>query len=98
MERTDADRAVTEVAARSRAVGTSGAIVARSHRLGSRDVMVAVAMNLLLGCNIIAIKLAVDAIAPLTAALLRMLIFGRSAGPPFVSFAGRCLGWSLSET
>jgi O-acetylserine/cysteine efflux transporter len=43
-------------------------------RLGPRDIAVAVVMNLLWGLNIIAVKMAVDAVEPLTAAFLRQTI------------------------
>jgi O-acetylserine/cysteine efflux transporter len=41
---------------------------------GWRDILVALAMNVLWGLNIIAIKVSVDAVSPLTAALLRQAI------------------------
>lgn len=47
---------------------------AQISRLGPRDLGVAVLMNLLWGLNIIAVKLAVDAVEPLTAAFLRQTI------------------------
>jgi O-acetylserine/cysteine efflux transporter len=43
-------------------------------RLGARDLMVAAVMNLLWGMNIIAVKMAVTEIPPLTAAFLRQTI------------------------
>lgn len=43
-------------------------------RLGPRDLMVVLVMNLLWGLNIIAVKMAVDAVEPLTAAFIRQLI------------------------
>jgi O-acetylserine/cysteine efflux transporter len=43
-------------------------------RLGPRDIAVALVMNLLWGLNIIAVKMAVDAVEPLTAAFLRQTI------------------------
>lgn len=46
----------------------------QSSRLGPRDIAVAVVMNLLWALNIIAVKMAVDAIEPMTAALLRQAI------------------------
>lgn len=42
--------------------------------LGARDLMVATVMNILWGLNIIAVKMAVDVIAPMTAAALRQAI------------------------
>src|SRR5689334_1773440 len=43
-------------------------------RLGARDIAVAALMNLLWGMNIIAVKMAVIEIPPMTAALLRQAI------------------------
>ncbi|MFM9829566.1 MAG: DMT family transporter [Sphingomonas sp.] len=43
-------------------------------RFGPADIAVAVAMNILWGLNIIAVKVSVDAISPLTAAFLRQVI------------------------
>ena len=43
-------------------------------RFGPRDIAVAVVMNLLWALNIIAVKMAVDAISPMTAALMRQAI------------------------
>lgn len=42
--------------------------------MGPRDFAVAAAMNILWGLNIIAVKMAVDAVEPFTAALLRQLL------------------------
>ena len=42
--------------------------------MGTRDFAVAAAMNILWGFNIIAVKMAVDAVEPFTAALLRQLL------------------------
>lgn len=47
---------------------------AQTSRFGPRDIGVAVVMNLLWGFNIIAVKMAVDSIEPMTAALLRQTI------------------------
>lgn len=47
---------------------------ATAHRFGPVDIGVALAMNILWGLNIIAVKVSVDAIAPLTAAFLRQAI------------------------
>jgi O-acetylserine/cysteine efflux transporter len=41
---------------------------------GTRDLLVVVAMNILWGLNIIAVKMAVEAIAPLTAGFLRQML------------------------
>lgn len=49
-------------------------MTAPTPRFGARDILVACAMNLLWGMNIVAVKLAVDATGPLTAAALRQLI------------------------
>lgn len=49
-------------------------MTAPSTRLGARDLTVAAVMNLLWGMNIIAVKMAVMEIPPLTAAFLRQLI------------------------
>lgn len=49
-------------------------MTAHPTRLGARDLAVAAMMNLLWGFNIIAVKMAVAAIPPLTAALLRQAI------------------------
>jgi O-acetylserine/cysteine efflux transporter len=43
-------------------------------RFGATDLMVAAAMNLMWGLNLIAVKMGVDLISPLTAALLRQLM------------------------
>lgn len=43
-------------------------------RFGLRDLMVVIGMNILWGLNIIAVKIAVDTISPLTAAFLRQAI------------------------
>lgn len=43
-------------------------------RFGLRDLMVVIGMNILWGLNIIAVKVAVDTISPLTAAFLRQAI------------------------
>lgn len=45
-----------------------------SVRFGPRDIVVAVAINLVWGLNIIAVKLSVDLVPPFTAALLRQAI------------------------
>ena len=45
-----------------------------STRLGARDLGVAALMNLMWGLNMIAVKVAVDQVEPLTAALLRQLM------------------------
>ncbi|MBY0520200.1 MAG: DMT family transporter, partial [Sphingomonas sp.] len=47
---------------------------ARPARFGATDLAVVVAMNILWGLNIIAVKVSVDAISPLTAAFLRQAI------------------------
>lgn len=47
---------------------------ARPARFGATDLAVAVGMNILWGLNIIAVKVSVDAISPLTAAFLRQAI------------------------
>lgn len=47
---------------------------AQTSRFGPRDIGVAVVMNLLWGFNIIAVKMAVDSVEPMTAALLRQTI------------------------
>lgn len=47
---------------------------AQTTRFGPRDIAVAVVMNLLWALNIIAVKMAVDAISPMTAAFLRQAI------------------------
>ena len=47
---------------------------AKTARFGATDLAVVVAMNVLWGLNIIAVKVSVDAIAPLTAAFLRQAI------------------------
>ncbi len=46
----------------------------RTARFGGTDLAVVVAMNILWGLNIIAVKVSVDAISPLTAAFLRQAI------------------------
>lgn len=49
-------------------------MAAQTSRFGPRDIGVAVVMNLLWGFNIIAVKMAVDSVEPMTAALLRQTI------------------------
>lgn len=46
----------------------------RTAAFGLRDVLVVIGMNILWGLNIIAVKVAVDSIAPLTAGFLRQVI------------------------
>lgn len=52
----------------------SAADAHRSGRFGARDIAVAVMMNLLWGLNIIAVKQAVSALPPMTAAAVRQTI------------------------
>lgn len=44
------------------------------HRFGSLDILVVIVMNLMWGLNLIAVKMAVDLVQPMTAAFLRQLI------------------------
>ena len=56
-------------------------VLSLSRGLGPRDIMVVVVMNVMWGLNIIAVKMAVSDIAPLTAAFLRQaLVFLICAG------------------
>ncbi|MES3153266.1 DMT family transporter [Sphingomonas faeni] len=55
-------------------ISATGHITRETHRFGLRDFVVVVLMNVLWGLNIIAVKMAVSAIAPMTAGFLRQAI------------------------
>ncbi len=55
-------------------ISATGQITRETHRFGLRDFAVVVVMNVLWGLNIIAVKMAVSAIAPMTAGFLRQAI------------------------
>lgn len=48
--------------------------LAAPHKLGSTDVLIALVMNIMWGLNLVAVKMAVDLVEPLTAAWLRQVM------------------------